>query len=126
MWHKIAIGALYVAGATVLIFLLLIIASKIWKKYKKDRKHLQDIGKVAGASVKIRAGYGEYKKNKYRFFYPSLKHNSLNLKLKAKSPIRLMVVKKGFGEPLFNVLKRVNVNDMELDSEYLFYSSNTI
>jgi tetratricopeptide (TPR) repeat protein len=124
MWHKVAMAILYIAGAIILTFFLLIIASRVWKKYKKDKKHLREISRVVGASLNIRSGYGEFKRSKYRFYYPSLKHNSLNLEIQAKSPIKITIVKKGFGKPIFTILKKVAVNDLELDSEYLFYSSN--
>jgi|GEM_PF-5610426 len=124
MWHKILLFTLFLAGAIFAIFLLLIVASKIWKKYKRDRKHLKNICRLTGASLKIRGAIGEFKRTSYRFFFPSLKSNSLTLRIKAKSPVRLLIVKRGFLVPLFHMLKKVKIDDVELASEYLFYSSN--
>ncbi len=124
MWHTILIFILYFLGAILISFLLLLLASKIWKKYKNDRKYLQNISSFTGASLKFRSGVGVYKKTRYKFFFPSLKHNALTLSLKAKSPIRLLIIKRDMGAPLFTLLKRVSIDDLELDIEYLFYSSN--
>ncbi len=123
MWHKIALIASYLIGGIFLLLLLLITASKLWKKYKRDKKLLQNIARVVGATLKFRGAKGEFKRAKYRFFFPSFKHNSLILELKAKSPIRLVIIKREFAKPFF-ILKRFMAEDRELDSEYLFFTSN--
>jgi len=123
MWHKIALIASYLVGGIVFLFLALIIASKIWKKYKKDKKHLQNIARVVGALVGFQSAKGVFKRTKYRFFLPNFKHNSLILEIKAKSPIRLVIIKREFKQPFF-MLKQITVDDPEIDSEYLFFTSN--
>jgi len=123
MWHKIALIASYLIGGVFLLFLLLIITSKLWKKYKRDKKLLQNIARVVGATLKFRSAKGEFKRAKYRFFFPNLKHNSLKMEIKAKSPIRLVIIKREFAKPFF-ILKRFMAEDRELDSEYLFFTSN--